>query len=252
MALNGKTALITGASSGFGEAFARRLASEGVKVALAARRLDRLEALANEIASNGGEAIAIGADVSKEEDVIAMFEKAEAAYGPVSIIINNAGVSRPCPSVDQAMEEFDFIMNVNFRGAFMVAREAARRMMAHGIGEREEGRIINITSITAEKPAPFSAAYSAAKAALVNLTKALAREWATKGISVNAISPGYVATELNSDTLLSEDGMRFTKAFPRRRLMDMTPLEDAVILLAGDAARQITGTNVIIDDGQLL
>ena len=250
--LTGRAVLVTGASSGLGAAFARAFAADGAKVALAARRTDRLEALRDEIAAAGGEAIAVPCDVGDEESVIACYDAVQAAFGPVMSVMNNAGLNSEGLAVDLPVDEFDRVFDINVRGVFLVAREGARRMIAHGAGESEAGRIVNIASIGALKVLPGVTAYCASKAAVVMLTKGLAREWARKGIGVNAICPGYVETEINSDWLASDGGQRMIKGFPRRRLMADADLVPLATYLLGDASRAVTGGVFTVDDGQSL
>lgn len=243
--LTGKVALVTGASSGLGAHFAHVLAGAGAKVALCARRVDRLETLAAELPG----AAAIAMDVEDEASIIAAFDAAERTLGPVGILINNAGMNAQGMAVDLPAAEFDRVLNVNLRGPFLCAREAAKRMMARGA---KDGRIVNIASIGALKPLPGLAAYCASKAALVMLTKTLAREWANKGVNVNAICPGYVATELNADFLETEPGKKLIASFPRRRLMREDDLGAMMLYLASPQSGAVTGAVFTIDDGQTL
>lgn len=242
-----RVVLVTGASSGLGAHFARVLAAAGAKVALAARRLDRLEALAAEI---GARAAAIEMDVLDESSIHAAFDAAEAALGgPVRTLVNNAGMNERGLAIDISAAQFDRIMDVNLRGPFLCAQEAARRMMARG---EADGRIINIASIGALKVLPGLAAYCTSKAALVMLTKALGREWANKGLNVNAICPGYIVTEINDAFFQEEAGKRLINSFPRRRLMQESDLSDMMLFLAGPNSAHVTGSIFALDDGQTL
>lgn len=250
--LAGQVALVTGASGGLGAHFAEVLARSGAAVALTARRLDRVRTAADAIQSDGGRAIGLALDVADPSAIGPAFEAVERALGPVSVVINNAGVDAPGRAVDLAVEDWDRTFAVNVRGTFLVAQEAARRMIARGVAERGDGRIVNIASIAAEMPLPGLAAYCASKAAVAMLTKSLAREWARHGIAVNALSPGYIATEINADWFAGEAGRRQVQGFPRRRLLDASDLDAALLMLADPAARAITGTIVTIDDGQSL
>ncbi|MEP3758376.1 MAG: SDR family oxidoreductase, partial [Marinomonas sp.] len=189
--LDGRTALITGASSGFGEHWAQLMAGSGARVALAARRKDRLDALANSI---GDAALAVAMDVASEASIIAGFDAAEAAFGTVDTVIVNAGIDSNGLSTEVPDEEILRVLTINLKGAILTAREGAKRMMAAGV---TKGRIVMIGSITAFEPSPALVAYSASKAGVVQATRSLAREWARRGISINSISPGYIRTGIN-------------------------------------------------------
>lgn len=250
--LSGRTILVTGASSGLGTAFARALAANGAKMVLAARRTDRLEMLQREIEENGGCAVAVEMDVADEASTIATFDAAEAAFGPVDSVIANAGVSTEGPALALDMSSFAQLIDVNLRGVFLTVREGARRMIAAGSAERQHGRIVIISSITATHCSPGLAIYSASKAAVLQMGKVLARDWARLGINVNMILPGYIQTELNDDFFRSEAGKRFVARFPRRRLMAADDLVPMLAYLASDASRATTGAAFTLDDGQSL
>lgn len=246
--LAGQVALVTGASGGLGAHFASVLAEAGAAVALAARRVDRVQAGAGAIQAAGGRATGIALDVTDADAIAPAFSAVEQTLGPISIVINNAGMDAPGRAVDVAARDWDQTFAVNVRGTFLVAQEAARRMIKGGVA----GRIVNIASIAAEMALPGLAAYCASKAAVAMLTKSLAREWARHGIAVNALSPGYIATEINADWFAGEAGQRQVQGFPRRRLMGASDLDAALLMLAGPAAGAITGTIVTVDDGQSL
>jgi NAD(P)-dependent dehydrogenase (short-subunit alcohol dehydrogenase family) len=219
---------------------------------LAARRTDRLEKLQREIEENGGRAMAVALDVGDEASTIAAFDAAEAAFGPVDSVIANAGVSTEGPALALDMDAFAQLIGVNVRGAFLTVREGARRMIAAGSAERQHGRIVIVSSITATHVSPGLAIYSASKAAVLQMGKVLARDWARLGINVNMILPGYIQTELNDDFFGSEAGERFVARFPRRRLMAADDLMPMLAYLASDASRAITGAAFTLDDGQSL
>ena len=248
----GKVAVVTGASSGLGRHFARLLAEQGVAVALMARREDRLADEVAAIEAAGGRAVALPLDVSDAAAIGPALDAAEAALGPISIMVNNAGVGGEGAALDMTVQHYDNTFDVNVRGVFFGAREAARCMIASGVAEAGEARIVNIASIAAFETLPGLSVYCASKAAVVALTKSLAREWARRGIAVNAICPGYVETEINADWFATEGGQKQINGFPRRRLMDISALDDAFRMLTGTGARYITGTAVAIDDGQTL
>jgi NAD(P)-dependent dehydrogenase (short-subunit alcohol dehydrogenase family) len=250
--LAGRTALITGASSGLGRRFARVLAAAGAKVALAARRVDRLEDLAAEIAAAGGVAHPVAMDVTDEASIIAGYDAAQAALGTINSVIANAGMNNRALAAEITCEAWDEVMAINVRGVFLTAREGARRMMAAGSRERGDGRIILVASIGALKVLPGLTAYCTSKAAVLMMGKSLAREWANRGINVNVVCPGYVETELNADWFAEEGGKKQVAGFPRRRLMVEEDLDAVALYLASDAARAVTGASFTIDDGQTL
>jgi NAD(P)-dependent dehydrogenase (short-subunit alcohol dehydrogenase family) len=244
--LSGRTALITGASSGLGARFGRILAANGAQVALGARRKDRLEALAEEI---GPQAAAVAMDVAREADVIAGFDAAEAAFGTVDTVIANAGIDGAGMAVSMPEEEIERTLAINLKGAILTAREGAKRMMAAGT---ERGRIVMIASITAFEPSPGLVAYAASKAGVVQAARSLAREWARAGICVNTISPGYIRTAINDDWFDTEPGKKQIARFPKRRLMGEEGLDGLVLYLCSDAAEFVTGSDFVLDDGQTL
>jgi len=240
--------VVTGASGGLGAHFARILAREGAAVAVTARRVAMVEALAAEIREAGGRALALPLDVADADAVGPALDRVIAELGGLDILINNAGVGGEGLALDVPIEEFDRAFAVNVRGTFVCAREAAKRMIAAGT----EGRIVNIASIASHTVLPGLSAYCGSKAAVAMLTKSLAREWARKGIAVNALAPGYIETDINATWWPTEGGQRQLKLFPRRRLMDAEDLDEAFLLLAGPSAKRITGSLITIDDGQSL
>jgi NAD(P)-dependent dehydrogenase (short-subunit alcohol dehydrogenase family) len=250
--LAGRVALVTGASSGLGHRFARILAANGAKVALAARRVERLEALAGEIAAAGGQAAAVAMDVTDEASVIAGFDAAEARLGPIDTVIANAGMNSRGLAIEVGAEEFDAVMAINVRGVFLTAREGARRMIAAGSRESGRGRVVLVSSIGALKVLPGLTAYCASKAAVLMMGKGLAREWANRGINVNVVCPGYIETELNAEWFAEEGGKKQVAGFPRRRLMVEEDLDAMLLYLASDASRAVTGSTFTLDDGQTL
>lgn len=250
--LAGQVAVVTGASGGLGAHFARVLAAAGAKVALTARRLDMVEAEAGNIAGRGGESMALKLDVADVGAIGPAFDEVEAALGPISILVNNAGVGGEGLALDLSVEDWDRAFDVNVRGVFFSAQQAARRMIASGVAERGQARIVNIASIASHTVLPGLSAYCSSKAAVAMLTRSLAREWARRGVAVNAICPGYIETDINSDWFKTEGGQKQLKGFPRRRLMEPDDLDAALLMLCGPAARAITGTVVTIDDGQSL
>lgn len=250
--LAGQVAVVTGASGGLGAHFARVLAAAGAKVALTARRLDMVEAEAGNIAGRGGESMALKLDVADVGAIGPAFDEVEAALGPISILVNNAGVGGEGLALDLSVEDWDRAFDVNVRGVFFSAQQVARRMIASGVAERGQARIVNIASIASHTVLPGLSAYCSSKAAVAMLTRSLAREWARRGVAVNAICPGYIETDINSDWFKTEGGQKQLKGFPRRRLMEPDDLDAALLMLCGPAARAITGTVVTVDDGQSL
>lgn len=247
--LTGRTALITGASSGIGAHFARVLAGAGANVALGARRLERVAALAGEI---GGQALAVPLDITDEASVIAAYDAAEARFGPVNSVIANAGVGTGGRSTDVPIEGLRGVVDTNLLGTYLVAREGAKRMIAHGSAAREDGRIVLIGSITADKTGMGDTLYAATKAAIAHLARNLAREWVRQGINVNTLQPGIIPTEANADWFASPRGQADVAAQHRRRLLDSDALDDMLLYLLSDRSRQITGATFTIDDGQSL
>jgi NAD(P)-dependent dehydrogenase (short-subunit alcohol dehydrogenase family) len=250
--LTGRTLLITGASSGIGANLARAAAMAGARVAVAARRADKLEALVAEIAAAGGQARAFAMDVEDEASVIAGYDAVEAAFGPPDSVIANAGISLQGSALDIGIDDFDKVLAVNTRGVFLTAREGARRMIGAGSPDSERGRILLVASIGAHKVLPGLTAYVTSKAATAHMGKSLAREWARKGINVNVLCPGYIKTELNDDWFESEGGQKLVATFPRKRLMETSDLEALALYLTSDAARAVTGSVFTVDDGQSL
>lgn len=250
--LAGRTAFITGASSGLGRRFALLLAGAGARVALAARRTARLEAEVAAIRARGGEAVAIELDMTAAESIGRAMDRAQATLGPISILVNNAGVSGDGAALSLPIDRFDQTFDVNVRGVYFAAREAAKRMLDNGAAEAGDARIVNIASIAGQTQLPGLTAYCASKSAVISLTQGLAREWAKRHIAVNAIAPGYIETEINSDWFATDAGKAQIDAFPRGRLMDSDALDKALLLLTGPAARFITGSILTIDDGQSL
>jgi len=246
--LSGKTALVTGASSGLGVSFARTLSAAGAKVALAARRTDRIETIASDLRTAGGAAAAVTMDVTDTHAVGSAFDAAETALGPVDIVVNNAGV--PSSSFVTTLSDQDWraVMDVNLDGVFKVAREAAQRMQARGQG----GSIVNIASVLGIGVLKAVAPYATSKAAVIQLTKAMALELARDGIRVNAIAPGYFATEMNDAFLESDAGQKLLSTIPFARAGRHEELAGPLMLLASDAGSFVTGTVLPVDGGALL
>lgn len=247
--LKGRVALVTGASSGLGIQFAKALADNGAAVALVARRAERLASLKNEIESQGGSAIAIEADVTDRASMLRAFDEAEKAFGTVTLLVNNAGVAQqPVRATDVTPEEWRRVLSVDLDAVFYWAQEAARRMVA----AKAQGAIVNIASVLGYGVAKGVASYATAKAAVVQVTKALAVELAFKGVRVNAIAPGWFVTEINDKYLESEAGIAMKRDIPMGRFGETGDLDGALLLLASDAGRYITGTTIVVDGGQVV
>lgn len=247
--LQGRIALITGASSGFGAHFARLLVHEGARVVVGARRTERLAGLVAEL---GDSALAVAMDVTDEASIIAAYDAAQARFGVVDTVIANAGIANEGRSTDLAAAKVEAVVATNFTGLYLTAREGAKRMIAGGFRESERGRVVLIGSITAELTGQGEAAYAATKAAVAHLGRQFAREWVRQGVNVNTIQPGYIQTEIAGDWFQSEGGARQIAAFHRRRLCPIEALDEPLVLLCSDAARHITGATITIDDGQVL
>ncbi len=250
--LKSRTCLITGSSSGLGAHFARTLSASGARVVLAARRLDRVQALAEEIRATGSEAFPVAMDVSDEKSVIAAFDSAETVFGTVDTIIANAGVSAPGRSTDISIESMRSVLDTNILGVLLTAREGARRMIAAGSRDHGRGRIVLIGSITAEMTGQGETVYSASKAAVAHMGRNLAKEWSRLGVNVNVIQPGYIQTELSGDWFKSEAGLAQIAGFNRRRLQPVSSLDAPLLYLCSDESAHTTGGLFTIDDGQLL
>ncbi len=247
--LKGRVALVTGASSGLGTQFARALADNGAAVALVARRVDRLSALRDEIEAKGGRAIAIEADVTDRAAMLKAFAAAEAAFGTVTILVNNAGVAQaPVRALDVTPEEWRRVLGVDLDALFFWAQEGARRMLA----ANKKGAIVNIASVLGFGVAKGVAAYAVAKAAVVQTTKALALELAFKGVRVNAIAPGWFVTEINDKFLESEAGAAMKRDIPMGRFGNAGDLDGALLLLVSDAGAYMTGATILVDGGQVI
>jgi NAD(P)-dependent dehydrogenase (short-subunit alcohol dehydrogenase family) len=243
--LTGRVALVTGASSGLGWRFAKVLASQGAKVALIGRRLERLEALAAEIKADGGEAAAFAVDVADAEALIAMVGRVEDRLGLVDILVNNAGIPDAQRAHKMTLELIDRVMDVNLRGPFVLSCEVARRLIA----AKKPGRMVNIASVAAFQYRGGGAAlYSVTKAGVIRMTEALAVEWAPFNINVNAIAPGAFASEM-MDGMLARVG-DITKGFPRPRIGDPAQMDSTLIYLVSPASDFVTGTFIKIDDAQ--
>lgn len=250
--LRGRIAFISGASAGIGAHLARLYAAAGAAVVLGARRIERCEALAAQIGSEGGRALAVALDVAQEPSVIAAYDAAEAAFGAPDVVVANAGIGTGGRSTDVPLERLRALVDTNFTGLYLTVREGAKRMIAAGSRESQRGRIILIGSMTAHMSNQGDAAYAALKAGVEHLGRQFAREWIRLGINVNTVHPGIIPTASNADWFAGARGQAQVAGLPRRRLVDLSALDDIMLLLACDASRQLTGTAITIDDGQSL
>jgi 3-oxoacyl-[acyl-carrier protein] reductase len=247
--LQGRVALVTGASSGLGTQFAKALAENGASVALVARRADRLEAIKAEIETKGGKAIAVEADVTDRKAMESAFDAAEKAFGTVTILINNAGIAQSSRrAIEVTPEEWRKVLSVDLDAVFHNAQEAARRMLA----AQKKGSIVNVASVLGLGVAKGVAAYATAKAGVIQITKVLAVELAFKGVRVNAIAPGWFVTEINDGYLNSEAGTALKREIPMGRFGAAGDLDGALLLLVSDAGSYITGATIVVDGGQVV
>jgi NAD(P)-dependent dehydrogenase (short-subunit alcohol dehydrogenase family) len=246
--LAGKTVFITGASSGLGRHFAMVLAKAGASVALAARRMDHLEALAAELQTVGVRTLSIPMDVTSEGSVVDAVALAAREFGGLDVLINNAGVTISKPIVEQTESDWDYVLDTNLKGAFLVGREFARCLR----DAKRAGAVINIASILGLRQCSQVTPYAASKAGLIQLTKQMALEWARDRIRVNAIAPGYIETDLNREFFATAAGLATIKGIPQRRLGRADDLDGPLLLLASDASRYMTGAVLVVDGGHTL
>ncbi len=246
--VSGKVAFVSGASSGIGAHFARVLAARGASVIVAARRTERLQNLVDEIEAGGGRASAVSMDVTTEPSVKAAFDQAQDKYGVVEIVSNNAGVADSKPALATDQESWDFVLDTNLKGIWLVAREAGSRM----IKSRTPGNIVNTASILGIRVALFQSSYCTSKAAVIQLTKSLALEWSRKNIRVNALCPGYFKTEINAAFLESEKGKALVANTPSQRIGELDELTAPFLLLASNAGSFVNGAALVVDGAHSL
>ena len=251
--LEGRVALVTGASSGLGAQFARTLAKSGACVVLAARRVERLKALRAEIEAGGGDAHVVQLDVTDIDSIKAAVARAETEVGTLDILINNSGVSTTQRLVDVTPEDYDYVMDTNVRGAFFVAQEVGKRMLARARGAAPGtytgGRIVNIASMAGLRVLSQIGVYAMSKAAVVHMTKAMALEWGKFDINVNAICPGYIDTEINHHHWQTEQGRKLVELLPRKRVGTPQDLDTTLLMLCAKESRFINGAIIQADDG---
>ena len=252
--LSGRVAFVTGASSGLGAQFAKTLAAAGAGVVLAARRVDRLKALRAEIEADGGVAHVVLLDVTDHDSIKAAVAHAETEMGGIDILVNNSGVGNTQKLTDVMPEDYDFVMGTNTKGAFFMAQEVAKRMIARskGVapGTYTGGRIVNVASMAGLRVFPQIGVYCMSKAAVVHMTRAMALEWGRYGINVNALCPGYVDTEINHHVWQTEAGQKMVQAMPRKRVGKPQDLDAALVMLCANESHFVNGAVISADDGQ--
>ena len=251
--LSGRVALVTGASSGLGAQFARTLARAGAGVVLASRRLEKLKEIRARIEGEGGDAHVVELDVTDLDSIKAAVAHAETEMGSIDILVNNSGVSTTQRIQDVTLEDYDFIFDTNVKGAFFVAQEVGKRMLARSRGAAPGsftgGRIINIASMAGLKVLPQIGAYCMSKAAVVQMTRAMALEWGRFGINVNALCPGYIDTEINHSHWQTEQGQKLISMLPRKRVGQPQDLDALIVMLASDQSHFVNGAVIAADDG---
>lgn len=252
LSLAGRTILVTGASSGLGSHFARLYADAGACVILAARRVDRIEALAQTLEAEGGKACAVAMDVADAESISTAFGTGERRFGLIDTIVANAGISMAGRSTDLPSDTVRQLIDTNVTGVYLTVREGARRLIAAGSRDSGVGRVIIIGSITSHQTGVGDTAYAASKAAVAHLGRNFAREWVRQGINVNVLQPGYIQTELVGDLYQTSAGLTKIEGFHRKRLQPMASLDPLMLLLASDQSACMTGAVIDIDDGQSL
>jgi NAD(P)-dependent dehydrogenase (short-subunit alcohol dehydrogenase family) len=251
--LAGRVAFITGASSGLGAQFARVLARSGAAVVLAARRIEKLKDLRAQIEGEGGDAHVLSLDVTDIDSIRSAVAHAETEVGSIDILVNNSGVSTTQRIQDVAEEDYDYVMDTNVKGAFFVAQEVGKRMLARARGAAPGtytgGRIINIASAAGLRPLPQIGVYSMSKAAVIHMTKAMALEWGRFGINVNALCPGYIDTEINHRHWETEQGRKLVQMLPRKRVGKPEDLDAVLVMLASGQSHFVNGAVIAGDDG---
>jgi NAD(P)-dependent dehydrogenase (short-subunit alcohol dehydrogenase family) len=251
--LSGRVALVTGASSGLGAQFARTLAQAGAAVVLAGRRTDRLKTLRAEIVAGGGDAQVVQLDVTDVDSIKSAVAHAETECGTIDILVNNSGVSTTQKLTEVTADDYDFVMNTNTRGAFFVAQEVGKRMIARSRGAAPGtftgGRIVNIASMAGLRPLGQIGVYAMSKAAVVHMTRAMALEWGRHGINVNAICPGYIDTEINHHHWQTDGGQKLVQMLPRKRVGQPKDLDTTLLMLCANESHFINGAIIQADDG---
>jgi len=254
--LSGRVALVTGASGGLGAQFARVLAKAGAGVALAGRRVEKLKSLRAEIEAEGGDAHVVALDVTDHDSIRSAVAHTETEMGTIDILVNNSGVATTQPLIEVEPDDFDYVFDVNARGAFFMAQEVGKRMIARAKGAAPGtftgGRIVNIASMAGLRVMPKIGVYAMSKAAVVQMTKAMALEWGRYGINVSAICPGYIDTEMNHMQWETEQGKKLISMLPRRRVGNPADLDVVLMMLCANESHFINGAVIQADDGYAL
>ena len=252
--LSGRVAFVTGASSGLGAQFAKTLAAAGAGVVLAARRLERLKSLRAEIEAEGGDAHVVGLDVTDPASIRAAVAHAETEMGAIDILVNNSGVGSTHKLTEVTPEDYDHVFGTNTRGAFFMAQEVAKRMIARSKGEAPGtftgGRIVNIASVAGLRVMSRLGVYCMSKAAVVQMTRAQALEWGPYGINVNALCPGYIDTEINHHVWQTDAGQKLVQSMPRQRVGKPQDLDAVLMMLCANESHFVNGAIISADDGQ--
>ena len=251
--LSGRVALVTGASGGLGAQFARVLAKAGAGVALAGRRVEKLKSLRAEIEAEGGDAHVVALDVTDHDSIRSAVAHTETEMGTIDILVNNSGVATTQPLIEVEPDDFDYVFDVNARGAFFMAQEVGKRMIARAKGAAPGtftgGRIVNIASMAGLKVMPKIGVYAMSKATVVHMTRAMALEWGRFGFNVNAICPGYIDTEINHMQWETESGRKLIESMPRKRIGEPADLDTTLLMLCANESHFINGAVIAADDG---
>ncbi len=251
--LSGRVALVTGASGGLGAQFASTLAHAGATVVLASRRLDRLKDLRSQLESEGCQAHVVQLDVTSTASISKAIEHTEEEVGPIDILINNSGVSTTQKIQEVKELDFDFVFDTNVKGAFFVAQEVGKRMLGRAMGVEKDSfpgaRIVNIASVAGLRVLPQIGLYAMSKAAVIQMTKAMALEWGRFGINVNAICPGYIDTEINHHHWKTDKGQKLIQMLPRKRVGTPADLDALIVLLSSEQSHFVNGAVITADDG---
>jgi NAD(P)-dependent dehydrogenase (short-subunit alcohol dehydrogenase family) len=251
--LSGRVALVTGASSGLGAQFARTLSKAGAAVVLAGRRVERLKTLRAELEANDGDAHVVGMDVTDHDSIKAAVAHAETEMGTIDILVNNSGVSTTQKLTDVSPEDYDYVMDTNTKGAFFVAQEVGKRMLARAKGAAPGtftgGRIVNIASMAGLRVLSQIGVYAMSKAAVIHMTRAMALEWGRYNINVNAICPGYIDTEINHHHWDTDQGQKLVQMLPRKRIGKPQDLDTTLLMLCANESHFVNGAVIQADDG---
>ena len=251
--LSGRVAFVTGASGGLGAQFARTLSAAGAAVVLASRRVEKLKELRAQIEGTGGDAHVVELDVTDHASIKSAVAHAETEVGSIDILINNSGVSTTQRLRDVLPQDYDYVFDTNVKGAFFVAQEVGKRMLARAMGAAPGtytgGRIVNIASVLGLRVVPQVGVYCMSKAAIIHMTRAMALEWGKYGINVNAVCPGYIDTEINHHHWQTEQGQKLIQMLPRKRVGQVHDLDALIVMLCSNESHFLNGAVIAADDG---